>query len=277
MLLEVDAQPLTGLCSADQKVSGASSSPAQDPDGHHQEDRTGLWQESQEDHAVAGSWPVQTGFWPQHVEEAGLERMQAASLPLAQTSFGPETMVAAGPGCATGSWPSQTGSWTSQTGSPPNQTGSWTGHTGSFHEFATSSDLFQELENFLSGGDDLVIPTTTNVVPKQEAARGASGGGGVPHDEDDMMAATLYGEGGAGGSSRLVPLGGEMGSLLGLLDKMETDPMLQAGLRIRSIFGRIRQIRILKSDPGSYWPLKNQFKHLNFFHIKHTVFLLIFE
>ena len=49
----------------------------------------------------------------------------------------------------------------------------------------------------------------------------------------------------------------------------------QAGLRIRSIFGRIRlrvlQIRILKldPDPGSYWHLKNQFNHLNFFPIKH--------
>ena len=47
----------------------------------------------------------------------------------------------------------------------------------------------------------------------------------------------------------------------------------QAGLRIRSIFGRILQIRILKSypdpDPRSYRHLKNQFKHLNFFHIKH--------
>ena len=44
----------------------------------------------------------------------------------------------------------------------------------------------------------------------------------------------------------------------------------EAVLRIRSIFGRIQQIRILKSDPdpGSYWHLKNQFKHLNFFHIK---------
>ena len=46
-----------------------------------------------------------------------------------------------------------------------------------------------------------------------------------------------------------------------------------AGLRIRSIFIRIRilQIRILKPDPdpGSYWHLKNQFKHENFFHIKH--------
>ena len=45
------------------------------------------------------------------------------------------------------------------------------------------------------------------------------------------------------------------------------------GLWIRSIFGRIRilQIRILKSDPDpvSYWDLKNQFKHLNFFDIKH--------
>ena len=49
--------------------------------------------------------------------------------------------------------------------------------------------------------------------------------------------------------------------------------LLKARLRIRSIFGRIRilPIRLLKSDPdpGSYWHLKNQFKHLNFFHIKH--------
>ena len=46
---------------------------------------------------------------------------------------------------------------------------------------------------------------------------------------------------------------------------------LPAGLRIRSIFGRIRQIRILKSDPdpGSYWHFKNQFKHQKFVHIKH--------
>ena len=50
---------------------------------------------------------------------------------------------------------------------------------------------------------------------------------------------------------------------------------MKSGLRIRSIFGRIRlrilQIRILKldPDPGSYWHLKSQFKHLNFFHIKH--------
>jgi len=46
-----------------------------------------------------------------------------------------------------------------------------------------------------------------------------------------------------------------------------------AGLRIRSIFGPIRlrilQIRILKPDPGSCWHLKNQFKHQNFFHMKH--------
>ena len=39
------------------------------------------------------------------------------------------------------------------------------------------------------------------------------------------------------------------------------------------LFGRIwiLQIRILKSDPdpGYYWHLQNQFKHLNFFHIKH--------
>ena len=43
------------------------------------------------------------------------------------------------------------------------------------------------------------------------------------------------------------------------------------GLRIRSIFGRIRiqQIRILKTGSGSYWHLKNQFKHQNIFHIKH--------
>ena len=47
------------------------------------------------------------------------------------------------------------------------------------------------------------------------------------------------------------------------------------GLRIRSIFGRLQirilQIRILKldPDPGSYWHLKNQFKHQNFFHIQH--------
>ena len=51
------------------------------------------------------------------------------------------------------------------------------------------------------------------------------------------------------------------------------DMVPKPGLRIRSIFGRIRilQIRILKSDtdPGSYWLLKNQFKHQNFFHIKH--------
>ena len=50
---------------------------------------------------------------------------------------------------------------------------------------------------------------------------------------------------------------------------------LHIGLRIRSIFGRIQilPIRILKSDPdpdpGSYLHLKNQFKHQNFFHIKH--------
>ena len=52
---------------------------------------------------------------------------------------------------------------------------------------------------------------------------------------------------------------------------------LNPGLGIRPIFGRIRlririlQIRILKldPDPGSYWHLKNQFKHLNFVHIKH--------
>ena len=50
-----------------------------------------------------------------------------------------------------------------------------------------------------------------------------------------------------------------------------------ARLRIRSIFGRILlririlQIRILKPDPdpGSYWHLKNQFKHQILFHIKH--------
>ena len=52
-------------------------------------------------------------------------------------------------------------------------------------------------------------------------------------------------------------------------------PMFFLGLRIRSIFGRLRirilQIRILKPDPdpGSYCHLKNQFKHHNFFHIKH--------
>ena len=44
---------------------------------------------------------------------------------------------------------------------------------------------------------------------------------------------------------------------------------INEGLRIRSIFGRIRilQIRILKSDPdpGSYWHFKNQFKHQIFF------------
>ena len=57
----------------------------------------------------------------------------------------------------------------------------------------------------------------------------------------------------------------------------QNDPQIQfqpgellPGLRIRSIFGRLRimQIIISKSDPGSYWHLKNQFKHLNFFHIK---------
>ena len=31
--------------------------------------------------------------------------------------------------------------------------------------------------------------------------------------------------------------------------------LLKAGLRIRSIFGRIRQIRILKTGSGSYWHL----------------------
>jgi len=30
--------------------------------------------------------------------------------------------------------------------------------------------------------------------------------------------------------------------------------------------------RIRIPDPGSYWHLKNQFKHLNFFHIKHISF-----
>ena len=52
------------------------------------------------------------------------------------------------------------------------------------------------------------------------------------------------------------------------------------GLRIRSISGRIRilQIRILKldPDPGSYWHLKYQFKHLIFF-LTSNIFLLIFE
>ena len=49
------------------------------------------------------------------------------------------------------------------------------------------------------------------------------------------------------------------------------------GLRIRSIFsGSCKsefqtgsRIRIPDPDPGSYWHLKNQFKHQNFFHIKH--------
>ena len=66
----------------------------------------------------------------------------------------------------------------------------------------------------------------------------------------------------------------------GLLDKIFRFEfpilLISSGLRIQSIFGRIRilQIRSLKwdPDPGSYWHLKNQFKHLNFFHIKHIPF-----
>ena len=56
---------------------------------------------------------------------------------------------------------------------------------------------------------------------------------------------------------------------------MAINPIWYPGLQIRSIFGRIRlrilKIRILKLDPDpeSYLHLKNQFKHLNFFHIKH--------
>ena len=56
-----------------------------------------------------------------------------------------------------------------------------------------------------------------------------------------------------------------------LKQKKQYESQVTSGLRIRSIFGRIQiqQIRILKSDPDpvSYWHLKNQFKHLNFFHI----------
>ena len=51
-----------------------------------------------------------------------------------------------------------------------------------------------------------------------------------------------------------------------------------AGLRIRAIFfGRIQQIRILKTgSPILLARTKNQFKHLNFF-LTSNIFLLIFE
>ena len=49
---------------------------------------------------------------------------------------------------------------------------------------------------------------------------------------------------------------------------------ITSGLRIRSIFGRI-QLRIRIQQIRSYWHLKNQFRHLNFF--TSNIFILIFE